>query len=187
MKRETKNYMKLSILSIFVIIILNAVNVIDISILNITLYLMANITSLWLLANASIYTPKGEALKYDIDEYKDKIKDEEYLINKNTMSQIVTNKQFANSIALHIETEAKKAFLDNNILKEAAKKSKDIGFMIFAILNIALFALIIITIAVPKELVAWIYLILVLAIACSADIAFSYSKKKSKISASFQR
>lgn len=177
--KKTKKYIKISIIAIIVAIILSLANIIQNPVIYLSMYILEKVLSSALLAKASVYTNEGQNLKYSIDSYKINLENKEFLTNKNTMQEIVLNKEFANSIALHITTEAKKAFIDNNIIKNATKVSKKaamnviIAFVIMVLVGIILAK---ITVLLPKDAVVWFYIIVVIAMACVADITL-YNKK----------
>lgn len=181
-KNLTKKTKKYIIISIVLIILLGIVNVIkfsEISLMYMLMYILEKVVSTVLLLKASIYTTKGQILKYNIDKYKIELENKEFLTNKNTMEEIVLNKEFANSIALHIKTQAKKTFVDDKMIKDATKISKQIMFNIFsASVIILLIGLILakIVLMVSPGAVVWIYIIMVIATACVADVTL-YKKK----------
>jgi len=177
--KKTKEYIKISIVLIFLVSILGLFKIIKISLLYMLIYILEKIISSVLLLKASIYTNKGQILKYNIDSYKIKLENKEFLVNNNTMEEIVLKKEFANSIALHINTQAKKAFIDDRITKDAIKISKKtiinvlIGFIILILIGLILAK---ITMILPREAIFWVYLILAISVACVADITL-YKKK----------
>lgn len=181
-KNLTKKTKKYIIISIVLIILLGIVNVIkfsEISLMYMLMYILEKVVSTVLLLKASIYTTKGQILKHNIDKYKIELENKEFLTNKNTMEEIVLNKEFANSIALHIKTQAKKTFVDDKMIKDATKISKQIMFNIFsASVIILLIGLILakIVLMVSPGAVVWIYIIMVIATACVADVTL-YKKK----------
>ena len=88
------------------------------------------------------------------------------------MSEIVLNKEFANSIALHINTQAKKAFLDDKITKDATKASKKtVTIILIVSVIMTLLALILTTITaiIPEGAIFWVYLIIAIMVAGVAD------------------
>lgn len=178
---ETKKYIKISIISVIIVLILGALNVLDISLLYISMYILEKIVVAMLISKSSIYTKDGQNLKYSIDSYKICIENKEFLENKSSMQDIVLNKEFANSLALHINTEAKKAFIDDIMSENATKVSKKY------ILNILIVAIVllligIIILKITKMLSVpgffWVYLILAISGACVFDIAHSLGRGK---------
>lgn len=177
--KKTKKYIKISIALILLVIILGAFKILDISLLYMLMYILEKVLISALLLKTSTYTIEGQILKYDIDSYKINLENKEFLNNKNKMDDIVLKKEFANSIALHINTQAKKTFIDDKIIKEATKISKK------AIINILIIFVIIIlvglilakiTILLSPAGAVWLFIILAIAIACVADITL-YKKK----------
>lgn len=177
--RTTKKFIKLSIVSIVLITILGLFKVLELSVLYMLMYILEKTFSIALLLKASTYTTEGQILKYNIESYKINLEKQEFLSNKNTMEKIVLEKEFANSIALHINTQAKRTFIDEKIIKDATKMSKK------AIINMLIVFIIIILIALIMAKITtllsptgafWLYLILTIACACVADITL-YKKK----------
>lgn len=177
--KKTKKYIKISIILILLVSILTVFKVLGFSLLYMLIYILEKIISSIMLLKANIYTAKGQILKYNIDSYKIKLENKEFLTSKSTMENIVLKKEFANSIALHINTQAKNAFIDDKIIKEATKISIKtvinilIGFIILIILGLIIA---IITKLLPKEAIFWVYLILAISVACVADVTL-YKKK----------
>lgn len=177
--KKTKKYIRISIIIFFIVSILSTFGIIKNSLLYILLYLLEIIVLSIMLSRASIYTVNGQILKYNIDSYKIRLENEEFLTDGNTMQEIVLKKEFANSIALHINTQAKKAFIDDKITKDAIKIFKKtiinvlIGFIILILIGLIIAK---ITIMLPKGAIFWVYLILAISVACVADITL-YKKK----------
>lgn len=167
------------IISTLLILIIGVINIYNNSKIYLLLYIFEKVVSFILLLKASIYTNKGQILKYNIDNYKIKLENKEFLTNKNTMEEIVLNKEFANSIALHINTEAKKLFIDNKIIKEAKNISKNVMNKILIASFIILLLIILMSIIVlllPTGVTVWLYIIMIIATACVADITLSKKK-----------
>lgn len=179
LNKKTKKYIKISIILIILVSILGALGILKNSLLYMSMYILEKIVSSVLLLKASIYTIKGQKLKYNIEKYKIELENQEFLSGKNTMQQIVLEKEFADSIALHINTQAKRAFIDDKMIKDATKVSKKTIINVLIIFTILiLIGLIVSKIAIllPKEAVVWVYIILAITIACVADITL-YKKK----------
>ena len=177
--KEAKTYIKASIVLILLVSILIGFRILENSPLYMLIYFLEKVISSVMLLKANIYTNKGQILKYNIDSYKIKLKNQEFLTNKNTMEDIVLKKDFANSIALHINTGAKNAFIDNKITKEAIKISMKTIInilIIFAILILVGLIIAIITNLLPKGAIFWVYLIFAISVACVADVTL-YKKK----------
>lgn len=181
LKSKTKKYVKYSVIAVIVVSILGLFKAFDNSILYISMYILEKIIINILISKISIYTKEGQIFKYNIDSYKISIENKEFLENKNSMQEIVYNKEFANSLALHINTRAKEALIDNVVSENANKKSKKI------ILDVIIFMIVIILIGIiilkiTKLLSVpgffWVYLILAIAGACVFDIAHSFGTKK---------
>lgn len=179
LSKKTKKYIKISIILILLVGILGIFKIIENSMLYMLMYILEKVFSVALLLKASVYTNKGQELKYNIDSYKIKLEKQEFLNSKITMEEIVSKKEFADSIALHINTQAKKAFIDDEIVKNATKISKKVIINILIIFTIIiLIGLILskITMLLSPGGNFWMYIILAIAIACVADITV-YKKK----------
>ena len=179
LEKTTKIYIKVSIILTLIISLLGAFEVLNISKFYMVLYVIEKIVSCILLLKANAYTPYGRALKNKIEAYKIDIKSKEFLLDKNTMEEIVKNSEFANSIALHIDTVAKKAFIDDKMIKEAskmAKKTISMSLKVSALLLLLTFIISKVTVSIPKEGIFWLYLIISVIIACIADITYMLRK-----------
>ena len=177
--KKAKIYIKVSIVLILLVSILIGFRVLENSLLYMLIYILEKVISSVMLLKANIYTNKGQILKYNIDSYRIKLENQEFLTNKNTMEDIVLKKDFANSIALHINTGAKNAFIDDKITKEATKISMKTIInilIIFAILILVGLIIAIITNLLPKGAIFWVYLIFAISVACVADVTL-YKKK----------
>lgn len=144
-----------------------------ISSLSILFYILEKIIEYVLIAKASNYTFKGENLKNSINLYKEKIQNKEFLIDKKTMKEIVLEKEFADSIALHINTQAKRIFIDDKITQNATKSVKKVFVKIIIILSIYFlvgFALQNLTKTLTKDGIIWLYILMTILVALSADI-----------------
>ena len=101
------------------------------------------------------------------------------MLSEKEVRTYLQKKEFANSIALHINTQAKKAFIDDKMIRDATKISKKtITNIIIILMIIILVGLIMsrITRLLSPEGIFWLYVILTIAIACVADITL-YKKK----------
>ena len=141
------------------------------------MYILEVIVISILLSKATIYTNKGQILKYNIDRYKINLENKEFFKNKNEMKDIVLNKEFANSLALHINTEAKKAFIDDRVRKDATEISKKV--IIKILIGLVIMVLVGIILAKITKLLSargisfWLYIILTIACAGVADVTLS--------------
>ena len=143
------------------------------------MYILEKIVIALLLLNVNIYTKYGQILKYNIDNYKYKLEKQEFLDNNIKMQEILLNKDFANSIALH----AKEAFIDEKALKEAKDTSKS------AIKNLLIITSILVLIGIiiykimeffPLEGLGWIFIIFSIIAAGVFDVAHALGNKKLK-------
>lgn len=175
----SKKYLKTSIILIVIVCIISILRIIPSSLLYVLIYILEKLVLGILIFKASIYTNEGQSLKYKIDNYKINLKNKEFLTNNNTMENIVLNKEFANSIALHINTRAKEAFINNSIMQNATKISKKtviVVFMFFVAIALLGIIMAIITSVLPKGAIFWIYLIIALIIAGVADVTLAKKK-----------
>ena len=134
-----------------------------------------------MLRKSSNYTEKGDLLREQIINYKKKLEHKEFLIDKVTMDEIILDKEFADSLALNINTNAKKAFIDEIIMKDAMDKSKKITIKVVVILCICILLGILlmkVTQVLGKDGIIILYILLVIIIACVADITMMLSTSK---------
>lgn len=181
LNKISKIYKRTSIILIIMIFILKTFIFKQISLIYIAIYVLEKMIANILLLNASNYTDKGEILRNDIINYKTEIENQEYLLDKQTVSQIMLEKKFANSLVLHISTEAKKIFINNEMIRNATKISKKALFQILILLSIIILVGIIlqkITISLTGDGIFWVYTILVLIIAFVTDITKILGKSK---------
>lgn len=182
LKKVYKIYKRVSMLSIIILLTLKTFLFTKISLLSVLIYTLEKVISNLLLLKANNYTDKGEMLRNDIIAYKTEIEKQEFLVDEKTMNQIIIDKRFANSIALHINTQAKKIFIDDKMLQNATKNSKRVTFKIIIVLSvIALIGIILqkVTKSITKDGIIWLYIMLAIIIAFSADVTriFGTSKK----------
>lgn len=173
LNKVTKTYKRISMLVVMLILIAKLFIFTEISSLGILIYIIEKIISNILIIRASRYTKKGEELRNSIIEYKNDIKNKEFLVDKNTMEQVVLEKEFADSMALHIKTQAKSAFIDDKISKEATKKSEIITFKTVIVLCAIIVTGIVlqkITKSITRDGVLWLYMMLAILVAFAADI-----------------
>lgn len=176
--KVSKNYKKISTILIIILCIMKIL-FIPIPLLYILIYILETLLVGILMFKASNYTNEGQSFKSKIEKYKNSLKNKEFLTNNTTMEEIVLDKEFANSIALHINTQAKEILIDNSIVKNAIKISKRTAILIFmSFVALILLGIIIatITILLPKGAVFWLYLIIVLIIAGIADVTLTKKK-----------
>ena len=183
LQKVSKIYKIVSILSVIILLTLKTFIISQISLLGILVYILETLISNILILKASNYTDKGEALRNNIITYKTEIEKQELLEGKKTMNQIILEKRFANSIALHINTQAKKMFTDDKILKNATKSTKKVLTKILIVLSVTVLIGIIlqkVTKSITKDGIVWLYIILVIIIAFSADITRFLGESKKK-------
>lgn len=173
LQKTSKIYKKESIILIILLLIIKIFIFKNISSLSILIYIAEKIISNILIIKASNYTEKGEKLKKYINEYKNELSTKEFLIDKKTMNEIIFEKEFANSLALHINTQAKRVFIDDQISKNATKNAKKITLKFIILLIIFIFIGIILqyaTKSMTKDGIVWLYIMLTIIVAFSADI-----------------
>lgn len=173
LQKTSKIYKKESIILIILLLIIKLFIFKNISSLSILIYIAEKIISNILIIKASNYTEKGEKLKKYINEYKNELSTKEFLIDKKTMNEIIFEKEFANSLALHINTQAKRVFIDDQISKNATKNAKKITLKFIILLIIFIFIGIILqyaTKSMTKDGIVWLYIMLTIIVAFSADI-----------------
>lgn len=181
LQKETKLCIIISCILVLLISILGAPAILDISPIYVLIYILEKVTLCTLLINANCYTYKGKILKYNIEKYKLKIENKEYLTTKNSMKEVVLNKEFANSMALHINTLAKETFINNEISKNNKELIKKVirnflvGFIIFVSVIVVLLT---IMMGLSKNAKIMVYSIVAIATACVADITLLYKNKK---------
>lgn len=174
----SKNYKKISTILIIILCIMKIL-FIPIPLLYILIYILETLLVGILIFKASNYTNEGQSFKSKIEKYKLNLKNKEFLTNNTTMEEIVLDKEFANSIALHINTQAKEILIDNSIVKNATKISKKTAILIFmSFVALILLGIIIaiITTLLPKGAVFWLYLLIILIIAGTADVTLTKKK-----------
>ena len=173
LQKTSKIYKKESIILIILLLIIKIFIFKNISSLSILIYIAEKIISNILIIKASNYTEKGEKLKKYINEYKNELSTKEFLIDKKTMNEIIFEKEFANSLALHINTQAKRVVIDDQISKNATKNAKKITLKFIILLIIFIFIGIILqyaTKSMTKDGIVWLYIMLTIIVAFSADI-----------------
>lgn len=173
LQKISKIYKKESMILIIVLLIIKIFLLKNISSLSILIYIAEKIISNILIIKASNYTEKGEKLKRYINEYKNELSTKEFLIDKKTMNEIIFEKEFANSLALHINTQAKRVFIDNQISKNATKNAKKVTLKFIILLILFIFIGIILqhaTKSMTKDEIVWLYIMLTIIVAFSADI-----------------
>lgn len=184
LKQVSKIYKKISILLVIILFVLKIFAIFPISLFEILIYTLEILISNILILKASNYTDKGEILRNKIIKYQTEIEKQEFLVDKETMNEIILEKKFANSIALHINTLAKKMFIDDKVLKNATKSTKKVLIQLFIVFVVAVVIGLIlqaVTKALTKDGIIWLYIMLTLMIAFAADITkFIGTIKKKK-------
>ena len=178
---NVKKYRKISVIIFFVIIILGFFGILETSLIYISMYILEKIILFLLLSNVHMFTKYGLILKYNIDNYKLKLEDKEFLTEKTNMKEVLLDKEFARSIALHIKTNAKSAFIDDMVSKDAKEISKNV------IINMAIIASILLLVGIiiykiieviPISGLVWIFIGFAIFAAVVFDVAHSLGQKK---------
>ena len=118
------------IICIIMLLIFKELNAIQIAI-----FLIEAFVTLYVCTKGRAFSNKGKILKSKIQEY------EEYLLNNKLLSQnkivdfILQEKDYINSIALHIQSNARDGFIDTEIVDGSAKTTNSF------VLNILFIAL----------------------------------------------
>ena len=173
LKKASKIHARISMVLIIILFIIKTFVFSQISLLYIQIYIVEKIIENILLSKVSDYTEKGEMLRNGIIKYKNEIENQEFLVDKKTMNQIILEKRFANSIALHINTEAKKIFIDDKVIKNATKSSKTVLFktvILFCVVILVGFILQKVTKSISGDGIFWLYTLLAIIIAFVADV-----------------
>ena len=170
-KALSKKYIKSSL--VFIILILGLSLFVKTNSIYIPIYIFEKLVSSIMLLHANYYTDKGIALRNGIIEYKQDLEKEEFLVDKKVMDEIIKEKRFINSIALHIKTNAKKAFVSSQILEYSTKAVKKI--FIGAVIALAIFFTIsAIIFAISKSISIegffWLFTIIAIIIAAVTDV-----------------
>lgn len=180
LNKISKIHKKVSIILVvlmFAVIIFMNVNI---PIETFLIYIFEILIARILFLKASSYTCKGEVIRNNIIRYKNQIKNKEFLINKKEMNEILLEKEFADTIALHINTDAKQAFIDD-IFKNTKNITKKVLIKLFIIGIIMLaFAMVLkkITLLLDRNGIILLYAILALIVASSADIVYALGTSK---------
>lgn len=177
-----KIYKRFLIITIALFLILEIFTNIKISLVMLVIYIIEIMVTRILLLKASRYTIKGEVIRNNIIKYKSEIENKEFLVNKKEMNEVIFEKEFANSLALHISTDAKESFI-TGVLKNAVNMSKKAVAIVSTVIIIMILAGIIlqkITLSIGKDGILLLYIFLALIVATVADISFAISAKKQK-------
>lgn len=176
----SKLHKKSSAALLIILIILKIFINIKVNLALLLIFVFEILISRLLILKASDYTYKGEIIRNNIFRYKNEIENKEFLIHKKEMNDILLEKEFADSIALHINTDAKQSFI-NNIFENSVNSVKKTFFNLFIITIIMILIAIMlkkITIALDRDGIVLLYSILAIIIASSADIVYALGKYK---------
>lgn len=173
-KKITKWYIRISLILIIIFFMLKVLIYPEKSIIYIQIYILEKIISTIMLLFINSYTDKGIALKNGIDEYRKQLENEEYLVDNKKMKEIICEKRFINSVALHIETQAKRELINERMIKNAKIIAQKvvIEITIIAVVFVSICA-IVLKISQKMSIVAffWIYIIMAIIVAGVVDAA----------------
>ena len=147
----------------------------------IIIYILEIIITYILILKADFYTNKGKNLKSQIINYKKEILNKEFLIDNKSMAEIVNEKEFANSLALHINTVAKDTFVYNKITDNMASKSKKVLLKVISVFLVILVAFLLLRkaiLTVDSTGKFFIFVTLIIIIAAWADITHELASFK---------
>ena len=189
-----KVYKRISFLLIIILLILNITNsraissnyiityaLQTMSLGYIIIYILEIIITYILILKADFYTNKGKNLKSQIINYKKEILNKEFLTDNKLMAEIVNEKEFANSLALHINTVAKDTFVYNKITDNMARKSKKVLLKVISVFVVILIAFLLLRkaiLTVDSTGKFFIFVILIIIIAAWADITHELASFK---------
>lgn len=181
-EEKTKSNIRMSIIVIIVLVVLYMFHILNGS-LYLLIYILEKVIITTLLIKTDSYTDKGQILKYNITDYKNINRNQEFLFDGSRIEDIVLNKEFAISIALHINTKAKRIFIDYDITKRARKMVKItlvsllVIFMIILLIGATIAK--ITTEMTPLGMIGMYGLSAIIG-ALVADISFMLSQKKKR-------
>lgn len=178
--KKIRQNIKRSSVFIILLMILYWLNIFN-GALYLLIYILEKVIIIILLVKANFYTSKGQLLRYNINNYTSINKYQEFLNEQAKIEDIVRSKEFANSIALHINTVAKSTFINYDIMKKTAmttKKTLAITLNFFIV--IFLLGVIIAKMTSGMSLMAMIVMYTLIAIigALIADITYAIAQKK---------
>lgn len=180
LKKLSKLHKKFSIILVVLLFAFIIFKNINIPIGLFLIYIFEILVARILFLRASNYTCKGEIIRNNIIRYKSQIKNKEFLVNKKEMNEILIEKEFADTIALHINTDAKQSFI-NDILKNTKNITKRvlIKLVIIGIIVVS-FAIILqkITLLLDRNGIILLYAFLALIVASSTDIVYLLGTSK---------
>jgi len=101
------------------------------------IFLIQSMIMLYIFLKGRPFTNKGKNLYYKIKQYKKQLEYNDILKEKKIIHNIVLEKDYANSIALHIMSEAKKEFINDEIIEKNIKNTiSSIAMFLYFILYI---------------------------------------------------
>ena len=123
------------IIAIIALILLKEKNI-----LLITAFFIESVITIYILSNTTALTEKGKKIKSKIENYKIYLTENKLLQGTKIVDYILVEKDYINSIALHIDSEAKMEFIVDELVENSRqKKLGQIGDLIFIIAYIILF------------------------------------------------
>ena len=105
-----------------------------------TAFFIESVITIYILSNTTALTEKGKKIKSKIENYKIYLTENKLLQGTKIVDYILVEKDYINSIALHIDSEAKMEFIVDELVENSRqKKLGQIGDLIFIIAYIILF------------------------------------------------
>ncbi len=174
LKKMSKTYIKISLVLIIFLFILNMF--IKTLSIYIPIYIFEKLVSSIMLAQAKYYTDKGIALRNGLIEYKKDLENEEFLVDKKVMDEIIYERRFINSVALHLKTNAKNAFISDQMLENSTQIIKKVSVGVI-IAVIVLFTVSVIMLSISRAITMsvegyfWFFTIMAIIVAAVLDVA----------------
>ena len=123
-----------------IVVIIALILLKDGNIFTTTAFLIESIISLYLMSNANSLTAKGKQVKSKINNYVIYLMDNKLLQSTNIVDYILVEKDYINSIALHIDSEARMELIAEELVENSRQRNLErIGDIIFIIGYIVFF------------------------------------------------
>lgn len=105
------------VISIILLIVIK-----NISIIQLLIFLLESMCVFYICQNARCFTEKGKNIYWKIKEYKQNLKNNKLLKEKKLVHNMLLGKYYINSIALHIASDARNEFINDEIEEKKIKK-----------------------------------------------------------------
>lgn len=102
------------------------------------LFLIQTVITLYVCSKGRAFTNKGKKIKSKIEDYKQRLESNKLLEQKEIVDFMLQEKDYINSIALHIDSNSKQGLIETEIIDGSAKTTNNL------ILNILFIALLIV-------------------------------------------